>query len=264
MWFASWWVHFARYPWTTGAALFHTHLLDGEPGPNALSWQWVASTYSAKPYVVHGDNMRRFGLEPGEGAPFDGDRAVIDERVFGGFASGGYARRISDPPTTHRRSIASPPTLQGTKPVIVLHGERLSPRARVLHELEERPVAVILEGRRFERERASLGRTGFAVRLAADLVDTLQAQGRRAVLVWAEDDAAWSEAVESLGGDAVATPDSWHPGTRSTLGRLATAMPVSVVPDEPFVDVDASLKSFSSFWSVAESQVNRRFAPTKA
>lgn len=263
LWFASWWVHFARRPWTTGARFFQAHLFDGEPGPNALSWQWVASTYSAKPYVVRGDNLRRFGLDPGEGAPFDGDEASTDATVFGGFASGGHARRTGNPPSTrpgpHRT--ATDAALRA-RPVVVLHGERLSPHARVVRELPDRPVVVVLEGRRFQAEGASPGRTSFAVHLAADVVETLKAEGRDAYLVWADRDESWTEAIERLGGDSIAAPDSWHPGTWSTFERLAKRWPVTWIPDEPFVDVHASLKSFSSFWSVAEGDVTRRWKPT--
>jgi len=42
--------HWRRVKWQAGARWFLTHLLDGDPASNNLSWQWVASTFSHKPY----------------------------------------------------------------------------------------------------------------------------------------------------------------------------------------------------------------------
>ena len=35
-------------------------LLDGDPASNNLSWQWVASTFSRKPYIFNLENVRRY------------------------------------------------------------------------------------------------------------------------------------------------------------------------------------------------------------
>jgi len=36
------------------------HLLDGDVASNNLSWQWVASTFSSKPYIFNLDNVRKY------------------------------------------------------------------------------------------------------------------------------------------------------------------------------------------------------------
>lgn len=36
------------------------HFLDGELGSNHLSWQWVASTFSHKPYYMNEDNLHKY------------------------------------------------------------------------------------------------------------------------------------------------------------------------------------------------------------
>ncbi len=60
MWIASYLVHWRRVDWRAGAAWFLRHLVDGDPASNNLSWQWVASTFSAKPYIFNRENLERY------------------------------------------------------------------------------------------------------------------------------------------------------------------------------------------------------------
>lgn len=60
LWFAAFVVHWLRVRWQAGARFFLTHLLDGDPASNNLSWQWVASTFSHKPYFFNRENLEQF------------------------------------------------------------------------------------------------------------------------------------------------------------------------------------------------------------
>lgn len=60
MYFAAYVVHWRRIHWRAGAQWFLVHLLDGDPASNNLSWQWVASTFSHKPYYFNRENIERF------------------------------------------------------------------------------------------------------------------------------------------------------------------------------------------------------------
>ncbi|MEM7729373.1 MAG: FAD-binding domain-containing protein [Pseudomonadota bacterium] len=60
LYLASYVCHFRRVKWQAGARFFLSHLLDGDPASNNLSWQWVASTFSHKPYYFNLDNLDRF------------------------------------------------------------------------------------------------------------------------------------------------------------------------------------------------------------
>ncbi len=60
MWLASYLVHVRKVHWRSGADWMWAHLLDGELASNHLSWQWVAGTFSAKPYVFNAENVARF------------------------------------------------------------------------------------------------------------------------------------------------------------------------------------------------------------
>ena len=60
LWLAAYMVHWRRIRWQAGAIWFLQHLLDGDPASNNMSWQWVASTFSHKPYFFNRENLERY------------------------------------------------------------------------------------------------------------------------------------------------------------------------------------------------------------
>jgi deoxyribodipyrimidine photo-lyase len=60
MWLASYVVHLRKVSWRTGADWMFAHLLDGDLASNHLSWQWVAATFSSKPYLFNAENVARY------------------------------------------------------------------------------------------------------------------------------------------------------------------------------------------------------------
>ncbi len=60
MYMASYVVHFRRVKWQAGARWFLHHLLDGDLASNNFSWQWVASTFSNKPYIFNLENVHKY------------------------------------------------------------------------------------------------------------------------------------------------------------------------------------------------------------
>ena len=60
MWLAAYIIHWRRIQWQAGAKWFLQHLLDGDPASNNISWQWVASTFSHKPYFFNRENLERY------------------------------------------------------------------------------------------------------------------------------------------------------------------------------------------------------------
>jgi deoxyribodipyrimidine photo-lyase len=65
MWLASYVVHLRKVHWRAGADWMYAHLLDGDLPSNHLSWQWVAATFSSKPYVFNADNVAKFAPRQG-------------------------------------------------------------------------------------------------------------------------------------------------------------------------------------------------------
>ena len=60
MWLASYVVHLRKVHWRAGADWLYGHLIDGDLASNHLSWQWVAGTFSSKPYLFNADNVAKF------------------------------------------------------------------------------------------------------------------------------------------------------------------------------------------------------------
>ncbi len=60
MWIASYVVHLRKVHWRAGADWMYAHLLDGDLASNHLSWQWVAATFSSKPYLFNAENVARY------------------------------------------------------------------------------------------------------------------------------------------------------------------------------------------------------------
>jgi deoxyribodipyrimidine photo-lyase len=89
LWFAAYTVHFRRTDWKAGFLFFRQHLLDGDIASNALSWQWVASTFSSKPYFMNKDNIQKFSGNQWcqtctARCPFDKTYAQLEQDLFGG------------------------------------------------------------------------------------------------------------------------------------------------------------------------------------
>lgn len=61
MWFASIWIFTLRLPWELGADFFLTHLIDGDPASNTLSWRWVGGLHTkGKTYLAQASNIAKF------------------------------------------------------------------------------------------------------------------------------------------------------------------------------------------------------------
>jgi len=63
MWLASYTVHIRKVSWQAGARWMYSYLLDGDLASNNLSWQWIAGTFSHKPYIFNSENVARYAPE---------------------------------------------------------------------------------------------------------------------------------------------------------------------------------------------------------
>jgi deoxyribodipyrimidine photo-lyase len=87
MYLASYVVHFRQIKWQAGARWFLRHLLDGDIASNNLSWQWVASSFSPKPYIFNLENVARYfattvDVSRANNAPIDASYEVLNQRLF--------------------------------------------------------------------------------------------------------------------------------------------------------------------------------------
>ncbi len=87
MWLASYIVHHLKIDWRAAADWFESHLLDGDMASNHLSWQWVASTFSSKPYYFNKEILARYTGERfcatcQAKCPFDDTYEALSARLF--------------------------------------------------------------------------------------------------------------------------------------------------------------------------------------
>lgn len=86
-WFAAYVIHWLKVDWRDAADWFETLLLDGDKASNHLSWQWVASTNSTKPYYFNKDVLARFTGEKHcasckVNCPFDASMEMLEAKLF--------------------------------------------------------------------------------------------------------------------------------------------------------------------------------------
>lgn len=126
MWLASYIVHLRKVHWHAGAQWMLGHLLDGDLASNHLSWQWVAGTFSRKPYLFNAENVAKYAPAPwhSPGTAIDttyealdavarGDR-TMDTRFDGRRAERGVQqpRLYASPPGNSRNVDATDTTAQ--------------------------------------------------------------------------------------------------------------------------------------------------------
>ena len=122
MWLASYVVHLRHVNWRAGADWMFGHLLDGDLASNHLSWQWVAATFSVKPYLFNAENVAKFAPAVWQcsGTPLDTSYEALeqmarglDEDERGKFESlAQYARQHSDAMEEPFLHSVPPPELQ--------------------------------------------------------------------------------------------------------------------------------------------------------
>ena len=131
MWFAAYVVHWLKVDWREAADWFENNLLDGDKASNHLSWQWVASLFSSKPYYFNKENLARHTGEKycancKVTCPFDASYEALNEKLFAG-ATPAKAR-------LHRVNMPAKAPLSPHQALAVLvHDEMLSTAHPLLH-----------------------------------------------------------------------------------------------------------------------------------
>jgi deoxyribodipyrimidine photo-lyase len=66
--------------WRLPAQWMYAHLLDGDWGSNALSWQWVSGTFSNKKYIANQENINRYTNTNQRGTYLDVEYETLAEQ----------------------------------------------------------------------------------------------------------------------------------------------------------------------------------------
>ncbi len=229
MWFAAYVVHWLKVDWREAADWFEHHLLDGDKASNHLSWQWVASLFSSKPYYFNKENLARFTGEKycancKVSCPFDASYEVLNDRLFANLA-----------PTTakkHKVSIPLKVAMSTHQAVaIFVHDEMLS----AAHPLMHKPMPKIFVFDDMLHGRWPLKRIQFVADCLSELQD---------IEVWMGDT---RDVLKQRGVGQVITQQTPNMQIKALLEAFNTTWQ----PEVKFTDIEISekrLKRFSRYW----------------
>lgn len=259
MWLAAYVVHWRRVRWQAGARWFLEHLLDGDPSSNNLSWQWVASSFSHKPYIFNRSNLERYGAGRHcstcplnrRGCPFEASYEQLQQRLFRPVVPGEPAGAA--PPPSHACAPTASPAL--VRPLVWVHAEALGPANPALRAHPGARAVFVASG--------DPPGTGGGVPLA---------EGRRRFLrdclaelpvdvMEGEEVPVLRQAAAAAGADGIVTSRAVDPRVEAIARELAATLPVHVLDPEPFVDLpeggpgSPDLRRFSRYWRRAEALV---------
>jgi len=253
MWFAAYLVHHRRVRWQTGARFFETHLLDGDAASNRLSWQWVAGTFSAQPYIFNRENLERSSggtycsgcPRAGAGCPF--------ERSYDELRANLFQPQPAQPPAA--LDLTAPadraaPTDSARRPIIWAHTDALSDTNAARRAYPNAPVIFAWDAEMRDAVPWSHARRTFIEGALAEM----------RIDVWDEGDAtgallAFARLHEA---DAVVTVASPDPGLRAIAARVRPHLPVIELPPPPFAVLGkpTDLRRFSRYWKRAAASAS--------
>ena len=285
MWLASYVVHWRRVRWQVGARWFLQHLLDGDPASNNLSWQWVASSFSHKPYIFNRANLERFsggrycgdcpraGRGGAAGCPFEASYEDLQTRLFlplAGQKEGRMPEQSPPQPALAAAAQASSPVASLRRPLVWVHEEALGAANPALLAHPDAPAVAVLDADWIAGRAAAA--TAGASSLASHAGEWSPAPGRirflRACLAELpvpvrEGDVAaqlLAAAVEH-GCDGLVTSRPVDPRLLGSAARVAAVLPLQMLEPEPFVALPfegqaaPDLRRFSRYWRRAEPLV---------
>jgi deoxyribodipyrimidine photo-lyase len=247
MWLASWLVHVRGVPWRVGADWFLSHLVDGDPASNHLSWQWVAGTFSAKPYLFNRENLERFtsGAHcrrcPAYGeCDVEGSYDDLAERLFvaGAGPRSGLTLKIKPSAEWQGTDDGAPIT----RPLVWLTLDSVSPTSPAAADCPEAPKVFVIDPVWLESERPSLKRLVFLWECLADVSGIeVHIGDPRAIL---------PACAASVGCDGIAVAETPCPRVRAAAADLAATLPLKVCRWPTFCDRSRvnDLGRFSRYW----------------
>ena len=229
MWFAAYVVHWLKVDWREAADWFENHLLDGDKASNHLSWQWIASLFSSKPYFFNKENLARYTGEKyctncKVNCPFDASYEELNDKLFANL-----------PPTPARKHLVSIPLKSAISihpaVAVFVHDEMLS----AAHPLMHKPMVKIFVFDDMLHGRWPLKRIQFLADCLSELQD---------VEVWMGDTPT---VLKERGVGQVITQQTPNKQIKALLEPFNTTWQ----PEVKFADVEISgnrLKRFSRYW----------------
>jgi deoxyribodipyrimidine photo-lyase len=158
---ASLCANIARLQWLEPSKWMYYHLLDGDLASNMLSWQWVAGTFSVKPYLFNQDNVNLFSRTSQRGTfldvPYEDLPSLAVPPVLGEVETALLQTVLPSTPF---------PTIDVSKPTLVYNSYNLDSqwRSEGFHNR-----VLLLEPSHFERFPVSERVLSFVIALSANI-----------------------------------------------------------------------------------------------
>lgn len=253
MWLASWLVHVRGIDWRAGADWFLSHLLDGDPASNHLSWQWVAGTFAAKPYLFNRENLESFtagrhcrGCPVAGVCDLEGSYEDLAGRLFDGAPTQRPALRIP-PGGPWRPALPTAPR----RPLVWVTLDAAAETAPAPRRYPDSPRLFIIDPEWLAAERPSPARLRFLFECLADIGSIDVVRGDPTVEV--------PRHARAHGCDGVALTDTPCPRLRRQAGAIAAVLPVEVVDRPQLVDAAGvrDLGRFSRYWQQVSASALR-------
>lgn len=258
MWVAAYVVHWLRVRWQAGAKWFLSHLLDGDPASNNLSWQWVASTFSTKPYIFNRENLERYTAgrfcsdcahHKQRTCPFEASYDELSSKLFPVLSNQFVDQSPPTAPLPRGTEPKPSPTVAG-KPLLWPHSDCLNP-AWDPFDLHPESSAMFVWDRGWVREaKIALNRVVFITECLAEMprqleirvADTTLEAGRELV-----------QAASAAGATHILAQRTPDPRLLEIAAHCESQIPVVWVDPPPFARAQSyDLKRFSRYWSKAQ------------
>ena len=250
LWLAAYIIHWRHVQWQAGARWFLTHLLDGDPASNNLSWQWVAGTFSSKPYFFNRENLEKYTAGvycqvcPLKGkCDFEGSYTTLEARLFPQRNQGAEAI-----PVPKRWTSKEPNSSQHQlhHPIIWIHGNNLSPYQPSLKKYPSAQAVWVWDDDLLRTRKISLKRIVFMYECLLELPVSIR-RGQVPVVV--------NEFADEQNADGIVTCYSNAPRFRQIQERLSQNRIIEALDPKPFIQYKGplELKRFSHYWRTVET-----------
>ncbi len=257
MWLAAYLVHWRRTRWQAGARWFLSHLLDGDPASNNLSWQWVASTFASKPYFFNRENLERYTAgvfcrscphAEARTCPFDRDYETLEQTLFPRLHEPAAANTLPSRPLQQATTTRSPSPQIAGRPLLWIHTDALNPKSPLLLAHPDRPRVFIWDREWIAKEEINWKRLVF-------LAECLQEMPGEVDIRIGDPAAELLAAARASGADYILVQRTPDPRLLAAAEDLERHLPVVWYDPPSFVESDRSLdlKRFSRYWQRVQS-----------
>ena len=237
MWLASYALHWLGVDWQQASRWMHDLLIDGDEASNSLSWQWVASTFSSKPYFFNKENISKYSHDIycqncTAKCPFDDTYENLASTIFKENRAGRDAEELIDTPSSQIKI--------GIHTVILFHDEMLSSNHALLNSTEKKVFIFDPELYR----TWSINRLQFIADCLVEMPGLEVWQGPTGVV------------LEKLGARKIVTQKTPNLKVMDLLSQYEIELidEDKIYPDEVYSNLSkTNLKRFSKYWSFVSS-----------